>query len=108
VIGDVFEQASFLYQEDHRTGDYLKDAGGPARSADRSHMFVIRADGSVVSRRAKTPLFAKSFDALPMSPGDTLVVPTYINRSTIARGLIDWSQIFSNFALGAAAVNILH
>ena len=108
VIGDVFEQASFLYQDDYRTGDYLTKAGGPARSADRSHMFVIRADGSVVSRRTGAPLFAKTFDSLPMSPGDTLIVPTYVNRSTFVRGLIDWSQIFSNFALGAAAVNILH
>ncbi len=108
VIGDVFEQASFLYQEDYRTGDYLKKAGGPTRSADRSHMFVIRADGSVVSRRNSPALFAKSFDSLSMSPGDTLIVPTYINRSTFVRGLIDWSQIFSNFALGAAAVNVLH
>jgi len=108
VIGTVYEQASFLYQADYRTGDYLKKAGGPSRSADRSHMFVVRADGSVISRRAGSTLFAKSFDALPMFPGDTLVVPTYINRTTFVRGLIDWSQILSNFGLGAAAINVLH
>jgi protein involved in polysaccharide export with SLBB domain len=108
VIGTVFEQGAFLYEEDLRTGDYLKKAGGPARSADRSHMFVIRADGSVVSRSAGAVLFAKSFDGLPMYPGDTLIVPTYINKSTFTRNFIDWSQIFSNLALGAAAVNILH
>jgi protein involved in polysaccharide export with SLBB domain len=107
VIGTVFEQAAFLYEEDLRTGDYLKKSGGPARSADRSHMFVIRADGSVVSRKTGSVLFAKSFDALPMYPGDTLIVPTYINKSTFTRNLIDWSQIFSNFALGAAAANVL-
>jgi protein involved in polysaccharide export with SLBB domain len=108
VIGTVFEQAAFLYEEDLRTGDYLKKSGGPARAADRSHMFVIRADGSVVSRSTGSSLFAKSFDALPMYPGDTLIVPTYINKSTFTRNLMDWSQIFSNLALGAAAVNILH
>jgi protein involved in polysaccharide export with SLBB domain len=108
VIGDVFSQTSFLQRDDFRTGDYLKMAGGTERSADRSHMFLIRADGSVVSRRVTSPLFAKSFDSLRMFPGDTLVVPTYINKGTFVRGLIDWSQIFSNFALGAAAVNILH
>ena len=108
VIGDVFSQTSFLHRDDFRTGDYLGMAGGTERSADRSHMFLIRADGSIVSRHVTSPLFAKSFDQLRMSPGDTLVVPTYINRGTFTRGLIDWSQIFSNFALGAAAVNILH
>jgi protein involved in polysaccharide export with SLBB domain len=108
VIGTVFEQAAFLYEEDLRTGDYLKKSGGPARAADRSHMFIIRADGSVVSRSTGSTLFAKSFDGLPMYPGDTLIVPTYINKSTFTRNLMDWSQIFSNLALGAAAVNILH
>jgi len=108
VVGNVFEQASFLYQDDYRVADYLKKAGGPARSADRSHMFVIRADGSVVSNKTTPNLFAKGFDGLPMFPGDTLIVPTYLNRTTFVRGLIDWSTIFTNFALGAAAINVLH
>lgn len=106
VIGDVFEQASFIYDKDYRTVDYLKQAGGPARSADRSHMFVIRADGSVASRSAST-LFAKNFDSIRMYPGDTLIVPTYINKTSFVRGLLDWSTIVSNFGLGAAAVNVL-
>ena len=108
VVGNVFEQASFLYQDDYRVADYLKKAGGPSRSADRSHMFVIRADGSVVSNKTTPNLFAKGFDGLPMFPGDTLIVPTYLNRTTLVRGLIDWSTIFTNFALGAAAINVLH
>ncbi len=79
------------------------------RSADRTHMFIVRADGSVVSRStANTVFFARAFDTLPMYPGDTLVVPTYINKTTFARNLMDWSQIVGNFALGAAAVNVLH
>jgi polysaccharide export outer membrane protein len=109
VVGTVFEQASFLYADDLRTGDYLKKAGGPTRSADKSHMFVIRADGSVVSRSSGTSvLFAKGFESLQMYPGDTLIVPTFINRGNFTRAFTDWSQIFSNLALGAAAVNILH
>ncbi len=107
VIGTVYEQASFLYQEDYRTGDYLKKAGGPSRSADRSHMFIIRADGSVISHQTGPVLFSRSFDSLQMFPGDTLVVPTYINRTTLLRGLLDWSQILANFGLGAAAINVL-
>jgi polysaccharide biosynthesis/export protein len=108
VVGAVFEQAAFLYDGDLKVGDYLKKAGGPARSADRSHMFVIRADGAVVARTANVSLFNRGFESLPVYPGDTLVVPTYINRTTFVRGLMDWSQIFSNLALGAAAVNVLH
>lgn len=107
VIGAVYEQASFVYEQDYRTGDYLKKAGGPSRSADRSRMFIVRADGSVISHQVGSVLFAKSFDSLRMFPGDTLIVPTYINRTTFVRGLLDWSQILSNFGLGAAAINVL-
>ena len=71
-------------------------------------MFVVRADGSVVSHGPNAVLFAKGFDALPMYPGDTLVVPTYVKKPTFVRNLMDWSQIFSNLALGAAAINVLH
>jgi len=107
VVGTVFEQAAFLYDEDLHVGDYLKKAGGPTRSADKGHMFVIRADGSVVAKSTNTGMFAKNFQTLAMHPGDTLVVPTQINKTTFARGLMDWSQIFSNLALGAAAINVL-
>ncbi len=108
VVGTVYEQAAFLYDEDLHVGDYLKKAGGPTRSADSGHMFVIRADGSVVARSATMGLFSRNFVTLAMYPGDTLVVPTRINRTTFVRGLMDWSQLFSNLALGAAAVNVLH
>jgi len=108
VVGTVYEQAAFLYDEDLHVGDYLKKAGGPTRSADPGHMFVIRADGSVVARSATERLFSRNFETLSMHPGDTLVVPTRINRTTFVRNLMDWSQLFSNLALGAAAVNVLH
>jgi hypothetical protein len=70
-------------------------------------MFMIRADGSVVAKSSTESVFSRNFSSLPMHPGDTLVVPTHINKTTFVRGLMDWSQIFSNLALGAAAINVL-
>jgi polysaccharide biosynthesis/export protein len=107
VVGTVPNQASFVYKEDERLGNYLRQAGGVARFGDRSHMFVIRADGSVVSEHSNTTLFGRRIESMPMFPGDTLVVPTFVNKITFLRGLTDWSQVVSNFALGAAAVNLL-
>jgi polysaccharide biosynthesis/export protein len=106
VVGTVPNQASFVYKEDERLGNYLRQAGGVARFGDRSHMFVIRADGSVVSESNST-LFGRRIESLPMFPGDSVVVPTFVNKVTFLRGLTDWSQVVSNFALGAAAVNLL-
>jgi polysaccharide export outer membrane protein len=107
VIGNVNNQASFVYSQDLRLGDYLQQAGGPSRFADRSHMFVIRADGSVLAKPEGGSLFSRNIESQKLLPGDTLVVPTFVNKVTFLRGLTDWSQVIANFALGAAAVNVL-
>jgi polysaccharide biosynthesis/export protein len=107
VVGMVNNQAAFLYASDLRLGDYLQDAGGASRYADRRRAFVIRADGSVIAKETRSRLFSNSFDSLRMYPGDTLVMPTNVSKTTFLRSLIDWSQVVSNFGLGVAAVNVL-
>jgi protein involved in polysaccharide export with SLBB domain len=107
VVGMVYNQAAFLYYPDLRLGDYLAEAGGPTRYADRSHIFVIRADGGVVAKETRSRLLAASFEALRIYPGDTIVIPTNVSKTSFIRNLIDWSQVISNFGLGAAAINVL-
>jgi protein involved in polysaccharide export with SLBB domain len=107
VVGTVYNQSAFVYAPDLRLGDYLHDAGGPTRYADSKRTFVIRADGSVVARETRSGLFSSSFDGLRIYPGDTIVVPTNITKTTRLRGFLDWSQVISNFGIGAAAINVL-
>jgi len=103
----VYNQAAFLYYPDLRLGDYLAEAGGPTRYADRSHIFVIRADGGVVAKETRSRLLAASFEALRIYPGDTIVIQRNVSKTSFIRNLIDWSQVISNFGLGAAAINVL-
>jgi protein involved in polysaccharide export with SLBB domain len=107
VVGAVNDQNSFQLVPHGTAGKYLALAGGPDRDADRSRTFVIRADGSVVGRQSVKNLWGNGFNELPLNPGDTIVVPEKTLRPTALRGLLDWTQIFSQLALGAAAVNIL-
>ncbi|HEX4309155.1 MAG TPA: SLBB domain-containing protein [Acidobacteriaceae bacterium] len=107
VVGSVYDQNSFLYQSARRAGTYLHLAGGPSREADRKHIFVIRADGSVISREAENGIWGNEFDNLRMNPGDTIVVPEKVFKPSALRGFLDWSQLFSQFALGAAAISII-
>jgi hypothetical protein len=44
---------------------------------------------------------------MKLNPGDTIVVPDKTLRPTALRGLLDWTQIFSQLAIGAAAVEVL-
>ena len=102
VLGAVYNQNSFLYEPNLRVADYLRNAGGPTRNADTSQMFIIRADGRVLPRSG-----VHGFDALRLSPGDSVAVPEQLFKSSFLRGLRDWTQVFSQLTLGAAAVNIL-
>jgi protein involved in polysaccharide export with SLBB domain len=107
VVGAVYDQNSFLFRDGGSAGHYIHLAGGPDRDADWHHTFVIRADGSVLSREAVKGPWGNSFKNLKMNPGDTIIVPDKTLRPTALRGLLDWTQIFSQLAIGAAAVEVL-
>ncbi len=107
VVGAVYDQNSFLFASGKTTWMYLKLAGGSNRDADQKHEFVIRADGEVVSRDRDKGLWGNEFNGLAVYPGDTIMVPEKTFRPTALRGFLDWSQMFSQFALGAAALNEL-
>jgi protein involved in polysaccharide export with SLBB domain len=107
VVGSVYNGTSFLHREDRRLGDYLREAGGATRTGDTRHIFLIRADGSVVSKSRANGLLTQSFEGLRLNPGDTIVVPDQINKTTFLKGLKDWSQVIAQFGLGAAAINVL-
>jgi polysaccharide export outer membrane protein len=107
VVGAVYDQNAFIFEAPRRAEDYLQLAGGIARSGDSRHAFIIRADGSVVSRKSKTARSRGGLEKLSMNPGDTVVVPEIIDKTTLLRGLTDWSAVFGQFGLGAAAINVL-
>lgn len=107
VVGDVYNQGSFLQVPGKTVATYLRNAGGPTRDADKGRIFVVRANGAVVSKDAASHFWAGGFDAMVMMPGDTVVVPEATNRGSLLRGVKDWSQILANFGLAAAAIKVL-
>ena len=106
VFGTVFNESSFVYRPEKRVSDYLAQAGGLRKEADRDAIYLIRADGSVVSRRHSGFLFSSLEREQPM-PGDTIVVPEDFTRTTWTKDLKDWTQIFYQFGLGAAAIKVI-
>ncbi len=102
VEGQVYSANAFVFMSGKRTRDYLRETGGPDRSADKKRIFVLRADGSVFSRQygdvAKAPIF----------PGDTVVVPPRLSYSSILRNVTDISNVIGQLGIGIAAINLLH
>ncbi len=107
AVGAVFNQNSFLYRPDARLQSYLQLAGGPNSSADRKRMFIVKANGAVLSRDSVKGAWGNEFLHLKLSPGDTIVVPDKTIKPSALRGFLDWSQIFSQMTFGIAAATVV-
>ncbi|HEX7690366.1 MAG TPA: SLBB domain-containing protein [Burkholderiaceae bacterium] len=108
VFGSVFNTGNFLFKPGHDVQQYLRLAGGPTRDADKSSMFVIRANGSVLSARADASFWHSSdFLTAEVLPGDTVFVPEELSRSSFVQDAKDWTQILYQFGLGLAGIKAL-
>lgn len=102
MIGEVQNVTSHMYQPSLKRDDYIQLSGGMTRKADKSRIYVVRADGSVASRPGS--LLRRNYD-VAIRPGDTIVVP--MNTERMPR-LPLWqavTQILYNVAVSVAAVN---
>jgi protein involved in polysaccharide export with SLBB domain len=92
VIGEVQNASSHLYQRQLSRSNYIQMSGGPTRRADKGHIYVVRADGSVASDKA-------------IKSGDTIVVPVDAERMPRLPFWQAVTQILYNVAVSVAAVN---
>jgi polysaccharide export outer membrane protein len=100
VQGQVYNANAFLFERDRRVIDYLRQAGGPDRDADKHRVFLLRADGSVVSSQYSNVLHA------PIYPGDTIVVPPILDKRAFLQRIVDIATIVGNLGVGIAAISI--
>ncbi|MEY8688684.1 MAG: SLBB domain-containing protein [Leptothrix sp. (in: b-proteobacteria)] len=109
VFGSVFSVGSYLSTAGNNVGDFIGLAGGPTRGADASSTFVIRSNGSVISQPQKAGFlgFGPGLNEVAALAGDTIFVPEEANKTTLIQGLKEWSTVFFNFGLGAAALKTL-
>jgi len=111
VAGAVVNSNAFLWKAGRTAGDYLRLAGLD-EAAEPDNMFILRADGTVSHAGDRRSFWGRSaLENDPMQPGDALIVPNQLDFETWGRALVrnlkDWSQIFSQFGLGAAAIQTL-
>lgn len=111
IFGSVFNGGSYLLTSGRKLDSYVDQAGGPTRGADVASMFVIRANGSVISTRQNNSWFSSRSDShfgdVQAEPGDTVFVPEETNKSTFLQSAKDWTQVFYQFGLGVAAMKTL-
>ena len=108
VNGQVFNPTAVSYRPGHSAKWYLSQAGGVSQLADKKAVFVIRADGSVISAKNNSGGW---WGGDPMSttlrPGDTIVVP----EKALKVGGRNWAAIMQSAQLAssvALAVAYIH
>lgn len=107
VYGSVNIESSLIYKPSATVSDYLK-LSGTQKEADMDAIFMLRADGTVLSDDGS---YFSSITSKKVNPGDTIVVPEKLDReskySAFMRGLKEWSQVLGQLGLAAAAIHVL-
>lgn len=98
VFGAVYRPASFLIEGKGRMlRDYIDQAGGALRSADKRRAFVVRANGEVLTR-ANGMLKAEAL------PGDVVFVPVRTRTNDIWAQIRDVASVVFQLGLTAAVI----
>ena len=99
VFGAVVSPASVEYKRGRTIGRYLRDAGGIQQLGDRSEIFVVRANGTVISGAGG--LFGGSILGRAALPGDLIFVPVDASKGEFWARLRDITQILFTGAVTA-------
>ena len=102
ILGEVQSPTSHVYQAGLTRDDYIAKSGGTTQKADRKRIYVVRANGDVVSG-GRSGWFRRTQN-IEMRPGDTIVVPLDTER---VNALPMWqavTTIIYNLAVALLAV----
>jgi protein involved in polysaccharide export with SLBB domain len=87
VTGQVYNPTAVSYRPGKSAQWYLGQSGGPTQLANKKAIFVIRADGSVLS--SSQGIWSGESLSAELRPGDTVVVP-----EKAVGGGIQWQTVF--------------
>ena len=103
VVGEVLNPISFEFDEKTSLTDAVLRAGGLRDYADKSQIYVIRANGMI--ERPNRNIF---MGTIRVEEGDTVVVPRkFIVENQTLKSIIPVTQILSDLAFSAAAIDNL-
>ncbi len=116
IIGEVYNPNAIIYRSGKDVGDYLNLVGGVTDSADKSQLYVVKADGTVISKKQeKFGLFNwdssahrwgfGSFKGIELEPGDTIIVPKKVIKYSWLKYFKDTTSVIYQLAVAAGVLN---
>jgi protein involved in polysaccharide export with SLBB domain len=104
VVGEVYSPATFTYNNEKLSPwYYIESAGGLKESSDKKHIYVVKANGRIITDNIK------SISSIKLEPGDAVVVPQrvrYGNTFKIFTDSVD--AIFKLTTIALLIITIIH
>ena len=119
VMGEVYNPNAILFEEGMDVDYYLNLVGGPTDNAEQKQGYIIKADGTVISKRQeKFGLiswdgenhrwkFGGGFYSTELDPGDTIIIPKKIATVGWLKGLKDVTSVVYQIAVSAGVLHEL-
>lgn len=99
VSGQVFNPTAVSYIAGRSAKWYLSQSGGLTQVADKSAVFVVRADGSVLSAKNNSEFWMGDPMNAALKPGDSIIVPEKAPKI----GTRNWSLIMQAAQVASSA-----
>lgn len=115
VMGEVYNPTAILVAENRPVKYYLNQVGGITSTGDKANTYVVKADGTVISKRQESFFgmatwdssrhwWALGFESVRLDPGDTIIVPKEVEKSPWMKTTRDFTQILYQIAVGAGVI----
>jgi len=119
ILGCVYNPVALIYEKDKpKLKHYLNKTGGPTDDAEKDQMYIIRADGTIVSKNGTSWSgiswnneesrwgFWGRFENTPLYPGDTVQVPQKVVQPRFMRDVKDITELIYRIAVVVGMVAV--
>ncbi len=116
VLGEVFNPTALFAEKNKTISHYLNLVGGATDDADKNQIYLVKANGSVLSKSQEGFLGMASWDSekqrwssggfysIKVDPGDTIIVPKKVLKYPWLRVVKDVTQIMFQIAVVAGVL----
>jgi polysaccharide export outer membrane protein len=103
ILGEVQSPTSHVFEPGLTRNEYIAKSGGTTQHADRRRIYVVRANGDVVSG-GRNGWFRRAQNT-EIHPGDTIVVPLDTQKVPVLPLVQAVTTIIYNLAIGFILVH---
>jgi protein involved in polysaccharide export with SLBB domain len=120
VMGEVYNPTSLLLENDKPVSHYIDKVGGMTKKAEGDEAYLVKADGSVFSKRqdsffglitwdhANYRWKVGGFNSIKADAGDTIIIPRKVEKYPWLRITKDITQILYQIAVAAGVIVVAY